>query len=151
MDTLIELAIALVVKFWPIILAFFGVKMLGQMKGAAKKKPSVRRPPILTPVHGGGIEPPRPGRAIVERERGEEWEEETLATQDSRGYAESMQPVRPDPPAPTYAASAVAVRQTEAAPAQSEMSVREGMKWALIFSPPRAKDPYRPPVYQNKE
>ncbi|WP_134686913.1 hypothetical protein [Brevibacillus migulae] len=144
MEELIELAIALIVKFWPVILAFLGFKALGRLKGDARNKTSTRRP-VLTPVHGGGIPQPQPGD-VMRSER----EETVLPQSDAFSYEETReesavqaQVWEPTPEAPIETPSV----QRSA----KEIAAREGMKWAMIFSPPRAKMPYRPHEYQKKQ
>ncbi|HZG16251.1 MAG TPA: hypothetical protein VE710_14715 [Candidatus Bathyarchaeia archaeon] len=144
MEELIELAIVLVVKFWPVILAFLGFKAIGKLKGDAKNKAGSRRP-VLTPVHGGGMSQPRPGNVISPTK------EETIEPK----YAEthSLVDLREDSSAPDHVLEASLEEPIETASVQRNVpviSAREGMKWALIFSPPRAKMPYAPHEYQKK-
>jgi len=145
MEELIELAIVLVVKFWPVILAFLGFKALGKFKGNAKNKTATRRP-ILTPVHGGGMPHPQPGNVISTKR------EETIQPMSSdtpilEGLGgESLTPEQ------IWEASAKEPIDTPTVQRSGkEISAREGMKWALIFSPPRAKMPYAPHEYPKKQ
>lgn len=156
MEELLELAIFLVVKFWPVILAFLGFKAIGKVMQEAKKKPVARRP-VLTPVHGGGFPMPQPGRAIVTRKEEEREEQDLFPYEDRENeerererWLDSSVAVQPSFQANTSAVT----KRSEQASNQKRVDAfteREGMKWALIFSPPRAKMPYTPPGYQKRQ
>jgi len=145
MEELIELAIVLVIKFWPVILAFLGFKALGKLKGNAKNKTGTR-PPILTPVHGGGMPHPQPGNVISTKR------EESIQPMSSDTH--SLGELREESSSPEQAWEASAKEPIDTPTVQrsgTDISAREGMKWALIFSPPRAKMPYAPHEYQKKQ
>ncbi len=143
MEELLELAILLVVKFWPVILAFLGFKAIGKVRRDAQKRPGAQRP-VLTPVHGGGFPKPEPGRVIVSRKE-EEREEQVMFPYEDKSLSEQ----------PAFQEMKPIMTHTAKKPANvnraNAFTEREGMKWALIFSPPRAKMPYTRPGYQKKQ
>jgi hypothetical protein len=142
---LLDLAFGLIGNFWPVILAYLGYKLFGGLgkkmsQGQPKRKP-VRRMaagPVLTPVEGGGY----PRRVEREAETVEVSKREQPVSQvdERRLYTEA---VSADLPVHE------AVDHSRPAPDENSLmdvpDPREGLKWALIFSPPRAKAPYRPP------
>ncbi len=159
---LIGLAIVLVSKFWVFILFLLGYLLFG---GGRRSRPSsAPRRNVLTPVSGGGI--PRLGRTAVPMAEGESsWQHNTPISR----LPEPKSPVEPadspmsyalDGEAASFAPTTIGdasdflpdVKTTPDAPANKpntdydgRWNAREGMKWALIFSPPRAKDPFTPP------
>ncbi|KKX55945.1 hypothetical protein [Brevibacillus borstelensis] len=158
MDDLLELlfdllgwAIPLIGKFWFVILGYLGYKLLG-LKGNKKpnQKPAPR--PVLTPADGGGwpweqeqeerrtvtsLEPrPEAAPAMESNVQTEGWQEsEHLVTLETAVEAER-------PLERKESASAPAVSREEEQ--HDTFDPREGMKWAMIYGPPRARTPHLP-------
>ncbi|MCK9906123.1 hypothetical protein MXD63_39800, partial [Frankia sp. Cpl3] len=138
-----------------VILAFLGYVLFGKSKHEQKRKrPSF--PPILTPTHDGGFPTlqTRPVKSQVEERDNQDFGEATwTASFEEQEVAESS---IAEAERVTATEQAKADRHLEAAekalfvptertPESPHVEAREGMKWAMIFSPPRAKDPYKAP------
>jgi hypothetical protein len=143
---LLDLAFDLIGEFWPVILAYLGYKLFGGLgkrmsQGQPEGKP-VRRMsagPDLTPVEGGGF----PSRVERKAEPVEALKQELPVSQDGDRhlYTDAVSAVLPsDEAVDHFSQPAAEVDAPVGIP-----NPREGLKWALIFSPPRAKAPYRPP------
>jgi hypothetical protein len=143
---LLDLAFDMIGKFWPVILAYLGYKLFGGLgkrmsEGKAGSKP-VRRMsagPVLTPVEGGGfprhVETVQPDPLRVPmREQPVSQAAEDLPSAET-AFAKL--------PAEDSSAQPLAAAETNS-PALAP-DPREGLKWAMIFSPPRAKSPLRGP------
>jgi hypothetical protein len=141
---LLELAILLIGKFWFVILGFFGYKLLGRLGRRAGKGLSQGQPRtvVLTPVEGGGFP--------LRKEHPESVEDiQRLESAVVQGKAEGSffegeqlpNPVPPDAPIET------ATTQTD----EPVFDPREGMKWAIIYGPPRAKEPHAPPFLARRK
>ncbi len=134
---LLELAIVLIGKFWFVILGYLGYKVLGNLrrwtgKGVSEGKP---RSIVLTPVEGGGF--PR----SYESDR----------PQDDIERIDMVEPpmqIDPYAAALTEQPEIQGSLESEQDAAQQTngpgLDPREGMKWAIIYGPPRAKAPYAP-------
>ncbi|NGQ94118.1 hypothetical protein G3578_02885 [Brevibacillus sp. SYP-B805] len=145
MDDLLEFLFHLIGKFWPALLAYLAYQAFRTRREGEKRAKGQR--PVLTPVHGGGF--PRPH--VGQREEGERLappdtpadasavEERDATPQEEMLVAVSLAP-------PTAAAS----DRTSVEKGEGIHTPREGMKWALIFSPPRAKMPYLPPTLPRR-
>jgi hypothetical protein len=145
MDDLLEMLFHLIGKFWPVLLAYLAYQAFRNRKEGEKHVKGGR--PVLTPVHGGGF--PRPhagqrkeGKRLVPRDTAPD----TSAAEAPAPYPQEEQfmatPAEPQPAAESGKAS---LENGEGFHAS-----REGMKWALIFSPPRAKMPYVPPTQPRR-
>lgn len=130
---LIGLLIGLIGKFWMLILIFLGYTLFGKSRGYKKRTPTMR-PPVLTPVYS-----PEAPREVSESRRNEASYppvETKTAEEDTVLTTQAANPLIPS------AAIEPAVDSSEE-PAPPDP--REAMKWAMIFSEPRAKAPYSPP------
>ncbi len=162
LEGLIGLALALLGKYWYIVLGVILFKLFGRGKQQQQK----HTPPPLTPVE----RPEAPAYEEEGRSYGEyEWEPEPtspkrelteveaeLLARESQNQQDEAVPVftlaeeRSEPPAERV--------EAVAKPEQPQLELppnpaREGMKWAMIFAQPRAKAPYTPPYAtrgQNK-
>ncbi|MEJ8548015.1 hypothetical protein [Brevibacillus borstelensis] len=159
MDDLIDLlfdllgwAIPLIGKFWFVILGYLGYKLFG-LKGDKKRqqKPSPR--PVLTPVESGGwpLEPEQEERRTVTRldsqpeaapviessMQTEGWSESDRLKSQLETAAEAERPLR----AKESAGAPSVTREEEK---RETLDPREGMKWAMIYGPPRARTPHLP-------
>lgn len=139
---LIGLLFLLIGKFWTVILVILGYALFGKNRKRTKgSRPQAR--PVLTPVftpsadRGGTFAPAQTYSRVEPQEEG-----------GNHPFTPSMEVVA------ERSEAEVVVRQTQAVEhpqlAQEthkqvrELDPREAMKWSIIFSPPRAKQPYSP-------
>lgn len=160
----VSLAIGLLLKFWPVLLIIIGYKLFKGQGETARRK----RPYGFPPVAGGGI--PRPSSVPVPPKPVEyrlpPTAEETPSGLPSAGETAAFDLVEKPAPEPMVPSSSAdrdgALSQKKqaspppavAAPSAAWNSVpidpREGMKWSLIFSPPRSRNPYVPPWQSHR-
>lgn len=150
-DVLVELlgwVLPLLGKFWVLILGYLGYLLFGkQARRGRKMTQGKQQLPPLTPVDGGGTVRPmetRPERRMVVRQ-----EPQPAPMEERTAEPEWLEEERRTPLAKAEAAPAAqAVGSGEAGhPSRGEgapetptaLDPREGMKWAIIFGPPRAK------------
>ncbi|MGE5701710.1 MAG: hypothetical protein ACM32O_04200 [Clostridia bacterium] len=159
MDDILDIVftlIALAGKYWFVILGYIVYRMLGLEKKKGEKDKRKRRAlPPLTPVENGG----QPGRMTVGQKPNEPEvmyaEGDSEAEEPNREWEPIPQAsvTRVTPSEPSEAGAIVPIFQ-DAAPIQTHVStepqrvvtreqVRDGMKWAIILSPPRSKAPFR--------
>lgn len=162
MEDLLDLVFFLIDLFgeyWFVILGYFVYKVLGIDKDKKKRK----SPPPLTPVNPDMM----PGRMTAEKAPAPPMVMETTPMQ-SREREPEWQPI---PPAEiTRVEGDEAVREPsgafvpvyqDAAPLEthvptepvhhvSRQTLREGMKWSIILSPPRSRAPYTVPSIRKK-
>ncbi|MDA5108665.1 hypothetical protein O3V59_09850 [Brevibacillus thermoruber] len=153
-DVLVELlgwVLPLLGKFWVLILGYLGYLLFGkQARRGRKMTQGKQQLPPLTPVDGGGTVRPmetRPERRMVVRQEPQpapmeertaepEWLEEErrvpLAKAEAAPAAQAAQAVGPS-------AAGHPSRGEGAPETPTALDPREGMKWAIIFGPPRAK------------
>jgi len=150
--------LTLLENFWFVILILAIFKMLGNQ--GKKGKQARQRKRNLTPVESGGFpapakpSPPQPQpRRVIASSR-----HEPIAPPVAEEVPEAIQLAARERNAAENAASARAKdsMQTETAPIrrktdQTQFDPREGMKWALIFGPPRAKSPHVPPLARRNQ
>jgi hypothetical protein len=167
MDDLIDLLIDLLIdqlewvlpllgKFWVLIAGFFGYLLFGKKgkQGRSMSQGKPQRPP-LTPVDSGDF--PLPADVELQPERRMVVRQESRSDMEERAAEpEWLEEELHMPLANVEAAPAAQVVGSDAAlqPSPAEQATekptaldpREGMKWAIIFGPPRAKSrplPYR--------
>jgi len=126
----LELAILLLGKFWFVIAAYLGYKLLGNRgkksaKGVSQGQP---RAVVRTIGHSGAQaqEPVTLSAAVHERQ--------TEPVEDGQSAF-----------LPAWESSSTAENAPDSAASHSNEPLgdpREGMKWALIFGPPRSKNPH---------
>lgn len=145
---LLGLAIALIGKFWVVILAGLSYLLFGKKKEPKRRSPTIR--PVLTPVANGGyptpsrkeepdfsVETPNPFSRSVEYVESESVGEHSLFPNDvakSEDYTNSEQHKGLDSEH----------HDDHFQPQQHAINPREAMKWSIIFSPPRSKMPHSP-------
>lgn len=167
-DILIEfldVILLLLAKFWYVIIGFLGYLLLGKSKDP-KKRRQPAFPPVLTPTHDGGFPPPNQASPEAKQELEmdqRDFGEATWTASPQDGEKEENQPfIMAAEPLGSIEQEKGGVRtvpqsgikdpaSVESKQVQQPIDAREGMKWALIFSPPRAKDPYKPPYLQAKK
>ncbi|MFY0545092.1 hypothetical protein [Brevibacillus sp. H7] len=145
---LLEVAIVLIGKFWFVILGYIGYKLFGGLgkragKGVSQGKP---RQVVLTPVEGGGF-PRWEQRSKPEEvsERMDSNEAKAAWTETEDGNLNAAEPSTrgeflvsdPDP-------------EEKKDALDLDLDPREGLKWAIIYGPPRAKAPYAPSYLSRK-
>jgi hypothetical protein len=155
-DLVIELlgwVLPLLGKFWVLILGYLGYVLFGKQarRGRKMTQGKQQRPP-LTPVDGGGF--PRPAEKQPERRKVVRQDPQPAPVEGRTAEPESLEEERRAPLAKAEAATAPQVVGSNAAghPSRDEgepetpsaVDPREGMKWAIIFGPPRAKTPPLP-------
>lgn len=147
LSDLIGLILALVGKFWFVIIGYIGYKLLGVLGKLGQQTAKPRRH-VLTPVQGGGYS--RPAEDNVGQEFAE-YGEVTRTTNEASSVriSDGVASVRPDMRQAKTRTEVDLVPDEEDWNATSE--AMEGMKWALIFSPPRAKAPYVPPYLSSRK
>ena len=163
MDVIMDLVLDLVAEvlrwvwpligdFWFVILVYLGYKLFGKQG----KKQTTRQPGRnLTPVETGGVPPhgqphphPRRVRASSRHEPVAPIESVAREVSDAayeRAAADESSPKRA---VPSQGGEPASVLPETAKP---KLDPREGMKWALIFGPPRAKSPYASSLARRKE
>lgn len=155
---LIRVLFSLVGDFWFVFLFYLVAKLFGAMrqKGTSQRSPrrtAIPAGPVLTPVAGGGTWPSQAGRSMKQEKAAPErmsaheggaaddQSSVPLVTLDYLSAADTP-PVSDSGLGMAIGAEPSATSRLSSLPAPD---AREGMKWALIFSPPRAKQPYKRP------
>jgi hypothetical protein len=162
----IEILIVLLWKFWYIVLAYLGYKLFGLGKHGQRRgtRQAAPRRDVLTPVQGGGIPRRADVQPVTEQPKQPEPDDfgEATWTASPDVYAAEAKEIAGAAETPFAEGKAADARldagTDHAAPARlaaetkpqaareiDDSDARQGMKWALIFSPPRAKEPYAPP------
>ncbi|MFM1651509.1 hypothetical protein ACI7RC_05355 [Brevibacillus sp. B_LB10_24] len=162
--SLISIVFALIGKFWPLLLVLLGYTVFGGKQKRQRQRQHPRR--VLTPVEGGGRPAPVPTVTVPPVEEKKLWAEaEGTGTEGDPDW--TAPPPAPTPVTTLEPAEGSSYYLPEVQPRteyqQAEVKAdlaplgtlpgenseqlaaaraREGMKWALIFSPPRAKMPY---------
>lgn len=146
---LIGLLFALIGKFWTILLVILGYTFFGKQIKQAKqtKKPRTPQRPVLTPVFT-----PSTARREVRPTQIYEPVSPPVENADNPYSPAEEEAQVPDEgkstPQPMFQITFKEQAQRDHQPQQVHPSEtptvdpREAMKWALIFSPPRAKQPY---------
>ncbi|GAA4706216.1 hypothetical protein [Brevibacillus fulvus] len=157
-DGLIGLALWLLSKFWYVLLALFGLRLLGRSQSGRRNQ---RRRDILTPAYGTGDRPAgQSQRRESSRKSMVRPEPVPPAGQwrDSRGKsAISVAPEQEAAETPFRQSEPEVIRETvkQEQPNfegrhEPALDPVEGMKWALILSPPKAKAPRTMPPYSSR-
>ncbi|WP_147512804.1 hypothetical protein [Brevibacillus massiliensis] len=162
--SLTSIVFALIGKFWPLLLVLLGYTVFGGKPKGQRQRQHPRR--VLTPVEGGGRAAPVPTVTIPPVVEKKQWAEaEGTGTEGDPDW--TAPPLAPAPESTAELADGSSYYLPEVQPRteyqQAEVKTdlaplatlpdekseqlaaaraREGMKWALIFSPPRAKMPY---------
>jgi len=154
---LIRLLFSLIGDFWFVFIIYLFAKLFGavRQKGTQQRtrQQAIPARPVLTPVAGGGTWQPKTGTSMVreakESTRMSAHEGESEREQPSPVFAvtESIAATAAAPAVDTGLRKAIGAESVAASRFSSAAvpDAREGMKWAMIFSPPRAKLPYKRP------
>lgn len=165
MDGLLDLFFALLAlagKYWFVVLGYVIYRMLGLDKKKSAKEAKRSQLPPLTPTTSGGENrrvtvgqrpaasqqqdaqpmPDETGETLENRDY--EWKPIPKATLTHVEQGESATP--PGILVPIYQDAAPIETHVPVEPqhAVAKEKLREGMKWAIIFSEPRSRSPYRP-------
>jgi hypothetical protein len=127
----------------PAIIAYLIYKGFQARKEWAKRTQIPQRP-VLTPVHGGGFPSPQSGTSMAVKRV--EQRDSIVKEADDKPVSEMTAPRENG--AESHASSPYAVLAYDEAAENMAIhadAAREGMKWAIIFSPPRSKMPHRFP------
>lgn len=152
---LLGLAIALIGKFWVVILAGLSYLLFGKKKEQKRRKPTLR--PVLTPTADGGY-------PTVLRE-----EEPEVRVETTNPFSRSVEYVESDAfgehsltPGNVADINDLVVKSEQEEQDQRQqvyhvsseratVNPREAMKWSLIFAPPRSKQPYQQQLLKSKQ